>query len=139
MPPQPPRLQTLSALLALAAWAWPGVGAAVECRWSVDRLRADGVPTTPHQLRVGEIARPRPMPLLRVHNLGPHDIRLSFDGAPPRVLHQGQAEPAQGALAAGVRLTQVECLATRALAAVAGPRTTTLRLAAARLIDEHRP
>jgi hypothetical protein len=118
------------------AWLWPAAAAAVECRWSVESWVADAPHVSWHQLRVGEVVRPLPLPLQRVRNQGPHDIRLSFDGAAPRVLQRGQSEPAQGSLPPAVRLTQVECLATRAPTAAAA--ATAPRLAAARHIDEHR-
>lgn len=106
--------------LLLAGWVagWLPHAAASECGYRVEPPAAGTV----RLLRVGEVDRPSPaMPASRVVNEGPHDIRISFDGLASRVLQRGQAEPATGRLAAGVRLTAVECLPSRAGAHWLGP------------------
>ncbi len=101
--------------------ALAGRPAAPECRFTIVD-DADPAGTRMHSLRVGEVERPGHAGPLGLTNHGPHDIRLTFDGASPRVLLRGQREPAAGRLPPRVRLLGVECLPSRAAAATGGDR-----------------
>jgi hypothetical protein len=111
------RLCPASWVVALMLVA-PMAGArGAECHVSLDLAGAEGRPgrRVVHEMRVGEVLQPFAATPLRVRNAGPHDVRLSFDGLPPRVLQRGQTEPDQGVLVRGVHLRRMECLATRAV------------------------
>lgn len=120
---------TLVGLVMLGALAGrPATPAAPECRYTIVD-DADPAGTRAHSLRVGEVERPAHAGPLGLVNHGPHDIRLTFDGASPRVLLRGQREPAAGRLPPRVRLLGVECLPSRAAAATPGDRRLRGRLA----------
>ncbi|MDO9092677.1 MAG: hypothetical protein Q8R98_19785 [Rubrivivax sp.] len=108
-------MRTLSVLhllwSLLLASASAAALAAKECRY----LAQHGTPvqTVSRQLSIGEVARPELSRLVLVRNDGPHDIRVTFDGAAPRQLARGQTEPSQGRFSQAVVLRSVECLAAR--------------------------
>lgn len=116
---------SLCAVLIAAASGRP-VQAAQECRYSAEHGAPGRVQTLTRTLSVGEIHR-QPLPALaRLTNHGPHDIRLTFDGAAPRQLSRGAQEPAQGRLRDGVVLSSVECLPARSAGIAPGAQAGTL-------------
>lgn len=98
-------------LALLLSAAMPPARAAAECRYSAEH--GPGARTTTRQISIGEIDRPALAGLARVRNDGAHDIRVTFDGAAPRLLARAQSEPAAGRFAHPVVLRGVECLASR--------------------------
>ncbi|MDP1649013.1 MAG: hypothetical protein Q8M01_12560 [Rubrivivax sp.] len=102
------------------------VQAAQECRYSAEHGAPGRTQTLTRTLSVGEIHR-QPLPALaRLTNHGPHDIRLTFDGAAPRQLSRDAREPAQGRFRDGVALSSVECLPGRSAGPAAGAEGGTL-------------
>ncbi len=101
-------------LLALAAATCaPAARGAQECRFEALHGAGSAALTRQGSLSVGERDHSPLAALQRVLNHGPHDIRLTFDGAAPRQLARGAREPGGGRFAAGVALRSVECLPER--------------------------
>jgi hypothetical protein len=119
----------LAAALVLQAQA---VDAADECRYRIE-LRDTGAGrelAAERRLSVGEIDRQAVPSLARLRNLGPLDIRATFDGAAPRVLARAQVEPTQGTFGPAVALRSVECLAMKSAGAPAAGESTRVLVAA---------
>jgi hypothetical protein len=102
------RQRLLATALALAAEV---ARAADECRYGLET--ADGGARQVERLSVGETDRRVHRSLLRIVNLGLHDLRLTFEGRSARLLASGASEPVHGALPPGARLTGIECLLSR--------------------------
>lgn len=104
-----------AACLSASLACTPPVRAAQECRFSIEQRVAGQLRTVTRTLSVGEIDRGLRPALFRLVNIGAHDIRVTFDGAPPRQLRRGEFEPAEGRFSSDVVLRSVECLPARSL------------------------
>ncbi|GAB4122562.1 MAG: hypothetical protein Fur0014_21730 [Rubrivivax sp.] len=109
----------VAAALAFAAGAAP---AADECRVTITHL-GDGATRRPllstvAVLSVGDVTRQEIDWLDALRNDGPHDVHATLAGAPNRQLRRGQTDPAQGRYGGRVKLLRLECLPSRAAAAL---------------------
>ena len=117
------RMVRPAAVGLLLAWC-AAVHASAECRYAIERHAVPDAAESARlqSLRVGEIQRQAVPALARLRNLGPHDIRATFEGAAPRVLARAQAEPAHGVFVQPVALLSVECLAAKSARGVSPQR-----------------
>ena len=126
MPRRAPRPLTLighaAALATAGAVVHAHAAAASDCHVFIEH--ANG--SLERRATVGEVDRRAVPALHRLLNRGPHDVRATFDRLEPRVLQQGQAEPARGRLPAPVTLLSLECMPTRAAPAAGAPATPAL-------------
>jgi hypothetical protein len=105
------------ALAAVLACSPAAAQAANECRVTISHF-GDGshrrTPlTTVATLDVGDVSVQELDWLDYVRNEGPHDVRVSFSGAPGRQMARGQTDPATGRYSGRVKLLRLECLPSR--------------------------
>lgn len=108
------RVCVVGALLAIAAFP---ARATDECKVVISHFGDGAARRTPMvtttTLSVGDTTQQTFDWIEFLRNEGPHDVRVTFDGAPPRQLARNESAPPTGRYRDRVLLRRIECLPAR--------------------------